>query len=398
MEPPDFSHPVNYATAVQWAVARDPRVALAREEAEAAEGQIEQADLPPNPIFGFDMENFWGSGPVDGAEGIEVTFAASQVIETAGKQQRRTTLARRERELVDWRYELIIAGIEADVRTSFVQLLLAQETMELRQEQLALAEESARETTRLVEAARVPLLEQTRAELEIRKQRFALGQAERDLLATRTALAVLWGLAPAPEFTVDGEIQLEPELPVLREILGRLSETAMLAQYAALARTREAVLDLEKSNAAPDLEIFAGGRYFNEGDGDFGFIAGFEIPIPVFDRNQGNIRTARAQLRAVEHEREVTRRALLKSVSGAYQALTAAHAEAFAVQSELLEAAQQSLTDTQTGYERGQYNQLAVLESREMLFDIRETYLNALRRYAEAKAQLDALTRPAKLN
>ncbi len=88
---------------------------------------------------------------------------------------------------------------------------------------------------------------------------------------------------------------------------------------------------------------------------------------------------------------------MLIQLNRAYQALASAHAEALSVQKDLLPSAEQTLADTNAGYERGQYTQLAVLESREVLFEVREAYLDALQRYASAQATIEALTRPASL-
>jgi len=396
-EEPDFTAPVFYPSALMMAIERDPRLDLTTTVAEAAEGRIEQADLPPNPVVGTEFENFLGTGPVAGTRGIEVTLGISQLIETADKRERRTTLARHERDLVDWQREVLIAEIEANVRQAFVEALMAQETVALRQDQLVLSERGEIETARLVDAALSPRVELTRAQLAIRQQQFALDQAQRNLSAARNALAALWGLTPAPDFQVEGKIVLESSLPGMPELIALLPNTVSLAQFKAVSRAREATFDLMKARATPDIEVFAGGRYLNEADENYGLVAGIEIPWPLFDKNQGNIRTAQARVHAVELERAVVRRTLLVRLSSAYHSLTNAHADAMAVQSGLLPVAEQTLADMEVGYERGQFTQLAVLESRQILFKVRETYLDALTRYARAKAEIEALTRPATL-
>ena len=155
---------------------------------------------------------------------------------------------------------------------------------------------------------------------------------------------------------------------------------------------------MEQARAKPNFEVFGGGRYFNEASGDAAFVVGVEIPWPLFDKNQGNIRTARAQVRAVEYEEAATRRELIVALTDAYQVLVAAHAEAQSVENDLLPTAEQTLEETEEGYERGQFTLLSVLESRSTLFEIRETYLDALSRYASAQAQIEALTRPSTIN
>lgn len=123
---PEFEEPVTLSTALELALKRDPRLYLNEAAAESAEGQIEQAGLRPNPIVGAEIENVLGTGPFRGVQALEVTLGVRQLIETANKRERRTELARSERELVDWERELIVADIEADVQQAFIDVLLAQ--------------------------------------------------------------------------------------------------------------------------------------------------------------------------------------------------------------------------------------------------------------------------------
>jgi cobalt-zinc-cadmium efflux system outer membrane protein len=389
---------ISFPQALQRAIVSDPRLELNVTLAEAAEGQIEQADLPLNPVVGAEVENFLGTGPVSGVQGLEVTMGIRQVIETANKRERRTELARAERALFDWERESILAEVEASVRSAFVDVLLAQSLLRLREEQLVLAERSAAETLKWVEAARSPKVEQTRAQLAVRQQQFALQQAERELAAAKAGLASLWGDSEADDFAVVGKVQLETETPQFPDLTAKLINTAALARFSAEERAREAALDWEHASATPNFEVSAGGRYFNEADGNVGFIVGVELPWPLFDKNQGNIRVARARLSAVKHEREAMHQKLLIALNRAYQHILTAQAESLIIQNELLPAAEATLRETEAGYERGQFNQLAVLESRRTLFDVRETYLDALRRYVVAQAEIEALTRPAQIN
>jgi cobalt-zinc-cadmium efflux system outer membrane protein len=390
--------PVNLETALERAIQNDPALRGYDTTVEAAEGQVEQAGLRPNPVVGVEIENFLGSGPFRDVEGTEVTLGVTQLIETAGKRAKRTELARTEQALVGWERELRLATIESEVRTAFTEALVAQTALELRKEQLSLAERSREETARLVAAARSNQVELTRAELAVRQQQFAVNQAERALTAERARLAAFWSESLDTDFSVVGSVELEAGLPELGQLIALLPRSAYLAQYEGHRLNREAALKLEEARATPDFEVFGGGRYFNEASGESAFLVGVEIPWPIFDRNQGNIRTARARVRAVEYEKAAARRELTVALTDAYQELVAAHEEAQSVQNDLLPAAEQTLAETEDGYERGQFTLLSVLESRGTLFEIRETYLDALSRYASAQARIEALTRPSTLN
>jgi len=386
---------VTLAQAVQRALASDPRLPLQDFLVEAAEGHIEQAGLPPNPVIGGAVENVFGSGPFEGVDGLEVTLGISQTIETAGKRARRTDFARAERRLVDWDREIVLAGIEEDVRLAFVEVLLAQQLVELRGEQLTLAERGARETEQLVEAARSPEVDATRARLAVRRHMLTLRQAERDLESAKTVLASYWGDAPTIDFSVIGEVEFEGATPPFAQLASALMRSAPLARYEAEAQVREAAVDLEQARSKPDFDVFGGVRYFNEGAGEAAFVVGIEVPWPLFDKNQGNIRAARARRGAVTHAKEATRRQLLIELNQAYQDLVNARTDAQSIRADLMPAAEQTLEESQKAYEQGRFTLLAVLDSRASLFEIREAYLDALSRYALSQSKIQALTRPA---
>src|SRR3546814_16879005 len=72
----------------------------------------------------------------------------------------------------------------------------------------------------------------------------------------------------------------------------------LLRRNADVLRSR-AELELERSQAIPDLTLSAGVRQFRETD-DSAFLVGVSIPIPVFDRNRGAIERAGAEVVAAE--------------------------------------------------------------------------------------------------
>jgi len=88
---------------------------------------------------------------------------------------------------------VLLARLESSIRSAFVEVLLAQEWIQLRKEQLSLAEQSLQETTRLVEAARSPKVEESRARLAVRQIEFTLQQARRRLATAKSVLSGFWG-------------------------------------------------------------------------------------------------------------------------------------------------------------------------------------------------------------
>lgn len=59
----------------------------------------------PNPEISIDAENFEGSGPYKGFDGIEVTLRLSQLVELGGKRIKRVKAAALEKDIAGWDYE-----------------------------------------------------------------------------------------------------------------------------------------------------------------------------------------------------------------------------------------------------------------------------------------------------
>ncbi|WFB34501.1 TolC family protein [Kiritimatiellota bacterium B12222] len=388
---------LSFEDALLRVTANDPELRRLDANVAQAEGQVVQADLRPNPVVGAELENILGTGPFEGVKSAEITLGMSQLIETAGKRAKRTALARTERERVLWQRDLRLAEIESEVHFAFVEILMMQEMIDLRRQQLSLAERSEKETKRHVEAARTSQVDLSRAQLAVRRQEVAIQQAERSLVAAKSHLAGLWGDPNSAAFEVTGSVHVEAQLPSLPVLLTVFSQTLTMQEYDLITRTHQAELELEQAYAKSDFEIFGGARYFNEEAGDVAFMVGIEVPLPLFDKNQGNVLSAQARLNAVAFEAEARQREWRSTLTESYQALGAAHADIKSLQQDLRPSAEQVLAETEAGYERGQFNLLSVLESRATLFEIREAYLDALHRYATAQARIETLTRTTPL-
>ena len=106
------------------------------------------ASLPPNPEVGVEVENFAGSGALRGFQSAEITIHLSQLIELAGKRQKRTRVAALERDLVAWDYEATRIEVLTEVTQAFVEVLSAQQRLRLNLELVRLAEQVLRTAAR----------------------------------------------------------------------------------------------------------------------------------------------------------------------------------------------------------------------------------------------------------
>lgn len=395
--PASSARVLTLTSAWRLALAYDPTLRGAALLDVAAAGEIEHAGVRPVPTLSVELENVAGTGARRGLDSVELTLSVAQVFEHAAKRAQRVVVAERSAARVAQARELRRAELEGEVQQRFLAVAVAQRWVELRREQVALAEASATETVRRGEAGRGSAVDAARAQLAVRQQEFGLRQAERAVQAARERLAVLWGEVPVQPFGVEATLDTAkvPEpVPSLAELLPRLPQTAALARFGVERAERDALVAWEDVRLRPDLEVVGGVRYFNDDGGDAALLLGVQWPWPAGDRNAGQQRAARARRELLEHERDAAAGALLDQLSEAHGQARDARADLADLADELLPAAEATLAATVDGYARGQLALLAVLESRAACFAIREAQLDALARYTTALARLETLTRP----
>jgi cobalt-zinc-cadmium efflux system outer membrane protein len=161
-----------------------------------------------------------------------------------------------------------------------------------------------------------------------------------------------------------------------------------IARWVAAMEARRAQVEVARSKAVPDLTFSGGVRYLNEAQ-EGAFVLGFSLPLPVFDRNQGGIREAYAQLTKAELERRAAEVRVSTALSDAYQHLVSAANEVTTLYNEVLPAAAEAFQATQEGYRLGKFGLLDVLDVQRTFFETRSRYLEALATYHKAVAELE---------
>jgi cobalt-zinc-cadmium efflux system outer membrane protein len=139
-----------------------------------------------------------------------------------------------------------------------------------------------------------------------------------------------------------------------------------------------------------DLTLNAGVKRFEEG-GDYAFIVGMSLPIPLFDRNQGGVRGARYRLAQTEHQAKTARVRVMTALLEAYEAMASARAEAAAFKNEIVPAAGQAFEASRRGYRQGKFAYLEVLDAQHTFAQANARLLDALARYHRAVALVESL-------
>lgn len=379
---------ISLEDAVALAFAHHPGLAAAAWTAGAGEAGVRQAGARPNPELEFEAEEFGGTGGRRALEGAEVSARLSQTFELGGKRARRVRAAEADRALSRWEYEILRREVRAGVATTFIELLAARDRASLAGETLLLAERFHAAAEDRVRAGKVPPVEEAKARVALAAERLKRDRADRELVLARKALAAFWGEAEPGFETAAGRLDSLPPTPAPDR---PATENPEIQRSLAAAEHRRALLDQERTARIPDLTVTGGAVRFMEDDGS-ALVMGLSIPLPVFDRNRGNVLRAERELAAAREARRAEEIRVGQDIAARRHDLIVAREEAETLLREVIPAARDILAITEEGYRAGKYSVLEVLDAQRGFFEAREQGIEALAASHTAAAELARLT------
>lgn len=369
---------------------QNPQVQSYRARIMAAEGNRIQQSLMPNPEAVFEAENFGGDSPRNGFDATEYTLGVEQQLEIAGKRSKREQVADFEKQQVG---QEALAGIQvtlAQTKAAYMRVAIAQERLAFANRRVELADKTHATVKKRISAAKAADIQHTKADLEVSAAEVEQRKAQNELELAKVALANLMGL-PMLDQSIAADLKALPDVPEHDAIMQALEQTPMSVMSQLSVMREISALDLARANGVPDPTLGLGVRRFNEDDGT-AFLASVSIPINIFDRNQGRVAEAKANLLAAEADQKALRLSLIRQAMELWQTLVSAKEEVLAYQDGLLPSAQKAYSQAEDGFDRGAFSFLDLLDAQRTLFDVQESHLEALASFHENKARLDMLT------
>ncbi len=380
---------------------RNPELAAFAKEKRALEGATLQAGLLPNPELSVNVENIGNVQPLIGdinsakAVNQEVvqqitTIRIYQLIELGGKRGARVNAASLGEVLAGQDYEVRRVELIARVANVFTEVLAAQERLQLAEESQQLAQRVVKMVAKRVQAGKVAPIEETRAGVAFSTTRIELEQAQRELAAARKRLTLLWGNA-SPRFNKAlGNLESSVALPAFEALAERALAGPMALRAVKNIEQRKALLDVEQTRRIPNLTVQAGVVSHAQLGGNTA-VAAVILPLPLFDRNQGNILQAHQRVDKAIDEQAATELRLRTELTQAYEALSAAQRETDILRDEILPAARSAFEVTNKGYELGKFGFLEVLDAQRTLFQNQVLYVRALANYQRLVNEIERL-------
>jgi len=366
------------------ALANNPTLVQAAMRVQAAQGQRLQAGLYPNPVVGYQAEEM-GIGGSAGQHGL---FLGQEFV-TGGKLELRMTVAGHEVARAQHAWEVQRTRLLNDVRSAWYEVLVAQRIVNLNDRLVAIGAESVKAAEDLVAAGEVSRVDLLQAQIEADTAKIELANARHRYVAAWRRLAAVLGTPDMEPITLVGELTADmPPLTWDGALQRLLSESPQLLEAQAGVRRARCALARENAEWIPNVDVQATVRYHDEAHDT---VTGLEVglPLPLFNRNQGNIRKARAELIAAEREVERIELSLRDRLAATFERYASAENQARNYAAEILPNAKKSLDLVQAGYRQGEFDYLTLLTAQRTYFRVNLAYLESLLTYRSSRIAIE---------
>jgi outer membrane protein, heavy metal efflux system len=375
-------------SALDQALRSHPMLSASRERIEAAAGLKLQSGFRPNPRFFFQQENWRvdrGTPSFRPGRDLDTFLYVQQMFETGGKRNRRIDLSAQEQRRAELSRELLGREIAARVKDAYWAAVGAQRVHDL-------LLQTVTNYDQIVEYHSIRVREGVMAEADLLKVQLerdrvvaAANSASLETERGRIALYREMGLAEYPAGALSEKLDpnASPLAADVAQALVNRSEVKLAQQN---IETAKANSNLQVANAKPDFEALFG---FKRTNGFDTMMGGLQVPIPLMNRNQGNIIAADSGVRAAESEMAATRALVAAEVRAAAADAALKQKQITQLYPGILQKAEESARIAEAAYREGGTELLRLLDAIRVRIEANVQYAQTLAEYRRSLAALE---------
>jgi cobalt-zinc-cadmium efflux system outer membrane protein len=384
--------------AVREAIENNLALLAERYNLTIAQARIVQAGLRPNPVFsaGPDYQDWLRRGftAANNAGPPEIAVRTDFIFEGGGKRERRLEVARLARSVEELRLADAIRLLAYDVQSACVDVLLAQAGLELARENLKALESLVEVNRARVDSGDLAKVELMRSVVAARQFENSVKQAELRLQVAQNRLRLLLGRKDSAEpLEVAGPLRRDAE-PVQ---LDRVREQAFNLRpdlQALLKEHARSQSDIRLQIAQGKIDYTVSTLYHHQYGYSNGRAFGLQltVPIPVFNRNQGEIERVRQEQRQIEARIRALQASIATEVENAYRQYSTARALLENIEKNMLGPAREVRQTMEYSYRRGEASLVEFLDAQRAYNETVQSYNEALAEYARSLYLIDSVS------
>jgi cobalt-zinc-cadmium efflux system outer membrane protein len=386
--------PLTIDAAVREAMDHNLTLLAERFNVTVAEASLVTASLRPNPVFTANLMVPQRALVDAGITPTEQVVRTDVVFERGGKRERRMDTARLAQSVAELQVLNTTRALILDVAGAFTDVQLAELNLALARENLTALDDIVRVNRDRVRTGDLAAVELSRSQLEALQFQNDVRQRETKLRVARNHLSTLLGRGPNGEaLTVIGDLRRDPE-PIgyedlFRQALARRPDVRALRTDQARSVSE---LRLQLANGRVDYTV-SGEYHRQEGTTISGNTLGvfFSAPLPLFNRNQGEIARARIQTQQAETRVHAVEMDVSREAANAFAEYSTAREVLATIERQMLAQAREVRSTTEYAYRRGEASLIEFLDAVRAFNQTMEGYNEARAQYARSLYTLDSI-------
>lgn len=364
----------------QMALSNNPTLAQVQANVLVSAGQARQAGLYPNPTVGYYGDEMRGGYIGGGKQGGFI----SQTIVTGGKLRAARRVAELLTEEAKTTGEVQRLRILNNVRTMFYQVLADQRLVDVRQNLTKLAADATQTSYQLANVGQADRPDVLQAEVERQQVTVSLRIAQQNLRSSWRTLAAVVGKPDLQQARLEGDLEAIPNLNYEEWLATTLRESPQVKLAQQAAERAEASLVQARKVPIPDLQLYGNLSQNYEPlettRRPIGLNGGVQIGVqlPIFNRNQGNIAAAKAEIESSKQELTRVKLQIARDVANLFRDYESARTTVLQYKTEMIPRAEQAYKLYQTNYQNMAAAYPQALISQRTLFQLEVDYVQAL--------------------
>jgi cobalt-zinc-cadmium efflux system outer membrane protein len=146
-------------------------------------------------------------------------------------------------------------------------------------------------------------------------------------------------------------------------------------------------LKQDQSEALPNPTL-SGGIKDNRADNTQTWVLGAAFSMPIFDRNEGHIASAKANLEQKDKEIEAAKQSLYLRLTELYHQKVLIKENLVSLKTSIISDSQDVYQSVRKGYLKGSYSYLDLFDAQDSLFDLKENYADAVADFYRIRAEV----------
>jgi len=392
------SRAITVAEAVDEALQHNLALMAQRSNLSIADAALVAARLRPNPVVSVSADHLdWLGTGFDEANNGGPTEIAARVdvpLERGGKREARIAVASFLKSAAEAQFADAVRTLKNDVTQASIDVMAAQAARALVADNLHAFEALARVNQARATAGSIAPFESTRSQVAMLQFRSTMVRADLDLASALSRLRTLLGRAPGDPLALSDTLPTKPLPggPDLSDLERLAIDTRPYLRALQLSQARSTA-DLRLQEALGKVDYLVGAEYRRQQG-----IAGksnsvgmfFSSPLPISNRNQGEIARAAAERDQAARQIAARRAEILADVQSAYHEYATTRDMVASIERDLLKPATGIRDIASYTYGAGGSTLLDLLDAQRAFTDTMQSYVDARASLRRAMARLNA--------